>query len=49
MKGHIRLTNVKDLRLSTEKLHGYYTHVCTVSKVISINTENKYVCQTRNT
>ena len=22
-------------------LHGHYTHVCTVSKVIGINTENK--------
>ena len=28
-------------------LHGHYTHVCTVSIVIGINTEKKYVCQTK--
>ena len=30
-------TDVKYLRLST--LHGHYTHVCTVSKVVGIHTE----------
>ena len=39
MKEQIWLMNVKYFRFST--LHGHYTHVCIVSKVIDINTENK--------
>ena len=39
MKEQIWFANVKYLRLST--LHAHYTHVCIVSKVFGINTENK--------
>ena len=39
MKEKIWFTNIKYLRIST--LHGHYTYVCSVSKVIGVKMENK--------
>ena len=39
VKEQIWLTNVKYFRVLT--LHGHYIHLCTISKVIGINVENK--------
>ena len=47
MKEQIYLTNVKYLKAVNLTLHHHYTHMCTVSKVIGINTGNQMFLSTK--